>query len=55
MIKRKISYRKCKTTPDVGLEPTTVGLKVQRSTDWANRALQASGFFTYIFIIINFS
>ena len=23
----------------MGLEPTTVGLKVQRSTDWANRAL----------------
>ena len=24
--------------PDEGLEPSTVGLKVQRSTDWANRA-----------------
>ena len=24
-------------TPDVGLEPTTTGLKVLRSTDWANR------------------
>ena len=27
---------KCK--PDAGLEPATVGLKVQRSTDWANQA-----------------
>ena len=27
-----------KQTPDKGLEPLTVGLKVQRSTDWANRA-----------------
>ena len=24
--------------PDAGLEPATVGLKVQRSTDWANQA-----------------
>ena len=27
-----------KTAPNVGLEPTTVGLRVQRSTDWASRA-----------------
>ena len=25
-------------TPDKGLEPLTLGLKVPRSTDWANRA-----------------
>ena len=29
-----------KVKPDAGLEPATVGLKVQRSTDWANQALQ---------------
>ena len=34
--------REEKGAPDVGLEPTTVGLKVQRSTDWANRALRAA-------------
>ena len=27
-----------KYSPNVGLEPTTVGLRVQRSTDWASRA-----------------
>ena len=27
-----------KVKPDAGLEPATVGLKVQRSTDWANQA-----------------
>ena len=27
-----------KMEPNVGLEPTTVGLKVQRSTDGANQA-----------------
>ena len=27
-----------KLKPDAGLEPATVGLKVQRSTDWANQA-----------------
>ena len=27
-----------KIKPDAGLEPATVGLKVQRSTDWANQA-----------------
>jgi hypothetical protein len=27
-----------KTSPDEGLEPLTLGLKVPRSTDWANRA-----------------
>ena len=27
-----------KAAPNVGLEPTTVGLRVQRSTDWASRA-----------------
>ena len=27
-----------KSEPDAGLEPATVGLKVQRSTDWANQA-----------------
>ena len=27
-----------KNEPDAGLEPATVGLKVQRSTDWANQA-----------------
>ena len=27
-----------KHAPNVGLEPTTVGLRVQRSTDWASRA-----------------
>ena len=27
-----------KNSPNVGLEPTTVGLRVQRSTDWASRA-----------------
>ena len=27
-----------KVQPDAGLEPATVGLKVQRSTDWANQA-----------------
>ena len=31
-------YYKIKITPNVGLEPTTVGLRVQRSTDWASRA-----------------
>jgi hypothetical protein len=25
------------TTPDVGIEPTTTRLKVERSSDWANR------------------
>ena len=25
-------------SPDEGLEPSTLGLKVPRSTDWANRA-----------------
>ena len=29
-----------KFEPDAGLEPATVGLKVQRSTDWANQALK---------------
>ena len=29
-----------KNSPNVGLEPTTVGLRVQRSTDWASRALR---------------
>ena len=29
-------WQKC--SPNVGLEPTTVGLRVQRSTDWASRA-----------------
>ena len=29
-----------KHEPDAGLEPATVGLKVQRSTDWANQALE---------------
>ena len=29
-----------KVKPDAGLEPATVGLKVQRSTDWANQALE---------------
>ena len=29
-----------KFKPDAGLEPATVGLKVQRSTDWANQALE---------------
>ena len=28
-----------KIKPDAGLEPATVGLKVQRSTDWANQAV----------------
>ena len=28
-----------KNKPDAGLEPAAVGLKVQRSTDWANQAL----------------
>ena len=27
-----------KFSPDKGLEPLTSGLKVPRSTDWANRA-----------------
>ena len=35
-----LSYKKY--TPNVGLEPTTVGLRVQRSTDWASRADCAS-------------
>ena len=30
-----------KREPDAGLEPAAVGLKVQRSTDWANQALTA--------------
>ena len=30
-------------TPDEGLEPSTLGLKVPRSTDWANRAPNWSG------------
>ena len=38
---------KCK--PDAGLEPATVGLKVQRSTDWANQARKYVE--TYIVII----
>ena len=44
-IERLISYQHVKFiemtkyTPNVGLEPTTVGLRVQRSTDWASRAL----------------
>ena len=28
-----------KLPPDKGLEPLTSGLKVPRSTDWANRAI----------------
>ena len=28
-------------TPDKGLEPLTLGLKVPRSTDWANRAISS--------------
>ena len=31
-----------KVQPDAGLEPATVGLKVQRSTDWANQARLSS-------------
>ena len=45
---------KGKNSPNVGLEPTTVGLRVQRSTDWASRA--ENGFLylihVQIFIII---
>ena len=35
-------------SPDEGLEPSTLGLKVPRSTDWANRA-----YFINIFYQIN--
>ena len=31
-----------KTTPNVGLEPTTLRLRVSCSTDWASRALMES-------------
>ena len=36
----KRSLRKKNWSPDKGLEPLTSGLKVPRSTDWANRAVQ---------------
>ena len=32
------NFPEVKVQPDAGLEPATVGLKVQRSTDWANQA-----------------
>ena len=35
-----VRARSKKVKPDAGLEPATVGLKVQRSTDWANQALR---------------
>ena len=34
--------------PNVGLEPTTVGLRVQRSTDWASRALIGHRYWLFI-------
>ena len=38
LILKFMFYWKIKVKPDAGLEPVTVGLKVQRSTDWANQA-----------------
>ena len=35
---RQFAFQKIFRTPNVGLEPTTVGLRVQRSTYWASRA-----------------
>ena len=35
-------------TPDKGIEPLTSGLKVPRSTGWANRAQAFTGWKTYI-------
>ena len=35
----KCNNAKKNISPDKGLEPLTSGLKVPRSTDWANRAL----------------
>ena len=32
------------SSPDKGLEPLALGLKVPRSTNWANRALFATNF-----------
>ena len=39
-----------KSEPDAGLEPAAVGLKVQRSTDWANQACPSHSAWTYIFL-----
>ena len=37
-IKECHQYQNVKGSPNVGLEPTTLGLRVPCSTDWANRA-----------------
>ena len=42
-----------KVKPDAGLEPATVGLKVQRSTDWANQARKYIQ--TYVIIFSKYS
>ena len=47
--KNKKSMRK--RTPDVGIEPTTTRLKVERSTNWANRVLYYLAFLHYFISI----
>ena len=38
-------------TPDVGIEPTTTRLKVERSTNWANRVLSYVAYLHYLMSI----
>ena len=50
-------YQHVKGSPNVGLEPTTLGLRVPCSTDWANRAYTISSdlpFGSLLFIIMFF-
>ena len=47
LIRSYILLSSSKDSPNVGLEPTTVGLRVQRSTDWASRALSTLNLYSY--------
>ena len=51
----KLGRRKKKKmwSPDVGLEPTTLGLRVPCSTDWANRAVVKMGHYLVYWCLDN--